>query len=84
MVKFAETFDINVSVEEISDDNISLAMRNDEGELIGMANAGTLVEDTGYDRRGIFAVSAVLVATASILMAVIYRYFKRNGEENER
>ena len=84
MVNFAETFDINVSVEEISDDNISLAMRNDEGELIGMANAGTLVEDTGYDRRGIFAVSDGLVAIASILMAVIYRYFKRNGEENER
>lgn len=83
MVDFAETFDINVSVEEISDDNISLAMRNEEGELIGMANAGILVEDTGYDRRGIFAVSAGLIAFAGLLTSLAYRYLKRNGEENE-
>lgn len=84
MVKFAETFDINVSVEEISDDNISLAMRNEEGELVGMANAGTLVEDTGYDRRGIFAFSAALIAFAGVLTSLAYRCLKRNGEENER
>ncbi len=83
MTKFAETFDINVSVEEISDDNISLAMRNEEGKLIGMANAGTLVEDTGYDRRGIFAVAAGLISFAGILTVVAYRFLKRNGEENE-
>lgn len=83
MAKFAETFDINVSVEEISDDNVSLAMRNDEGELIGMANAGVIVEDTGYDRRGIFAVSAGLIAFAGVLTAVAYRFLKRNGDENE-
>lgn len=83
MIKFAETFDINVSVEEISDDNVSLAMRNEEGELIGMANAGTLVEDTGYDRRGIFAVAAGLISFAGVLTAVAYRFLKRNGDENE-
>ncbi len=84
MAGFAEMFDINVSVEEISDDNVSLAMRNEDGELIGMANAGVLVEDTGYDRRGIFAVSAGLIFTGGLLTAVAYRYFKKNGEENER
>lgn len=80
MTNFAETFDLNVSVDEISDDNISLSMRNEEGELVGIANAGTLVEDTGYDRRGIMALSAGLIAVAGILLAAVARLF-RTGDE---
>ncbi|MCM1506330.1 MAG: hypothetical protein NC177_04225 [Ruminococcus flavefaciens] len=81
MVNASEALGVNVSVEEISDDNISLSMRNDEGELVGMANVGSsLVEDTGYDRRGLFALSAGLIAVAGILLAVVAKYF-RTGEE---
>lgn len=80
MVNFAETLDININVDEISEDNISLSIRNDEGEIVGMANAGTLVEDTGYDRRGLLALSAGLIAVAGILLAAVAKYF-RTGEE---
>lgn len=81
MASVGETLGINVSVEEISEDNISLSMRNDEGELVGIANAGTsLVEDTGYDRRGILALSAGLITIAGILLAAVARYF-RTGDE---
>lgn len=80
MKNFAETFDLNVSVDDISEDNISLSMRNNDGELVGMANAGTLVEDTGYDRKGILALSAGLIAVAGMLLAVVSRYF-RTGDE---
>ncbi len=80
MKDFAEIFDLNVSVDEISEDNISLSMRNDEGELVGMANAGTLVEDTGYDRRGILALSAGLIAVAGMLIVAVSKFF-RTGDE---
>lgn len=81
MTGFAETFDLNVSVDDISEDNISLSMRNDEGELVGMANAGTLVEDTGYDRRGILALSAGLIAVAGILLAGVVGYFRKTEDK---
>lgn len=81
MTGFAETFDLNVSVDDISEDNISLSMRNDEGELVGMANAGTLVEDTGYDRRGILALSAGLIAVAGILLAGVAGYFRKTEDK---
>ncbi|MDE6035787.1 MAG: hypothetical protein K2G36_07760 [Ruminococcus sp.] len=80
MVSFGETFDINVSVEEISENNISLSMRNGEGELIGMMNAGELVEDTGYDRRGILLLSAGLISFAGVLAGIVSKLF-RTGDE---
>lgn len=80
MVDFGETLDINISVEEISDDNISLSMRNDEGEIIGMVNAGAIVEDTGYDRRGLLALSAGLIAFAGVLAGAVSRLF-RTGDK---
>ncbi|MDE6500466.1 MAG: hypothetical protein K2L10_00030 [Ruminococcus sp.] len=80
MASFGETFGLNINVEEISADNISLSMRNNDGELVGIANAGVLIEDTGYDRRGICALSAGMIAVAGILLAVVSRYF-RTGDE---
>ncbi|MDE6781991.1 MAG: hypothetical protein K2J40_11140 [Ruminococcus sp.] len=80
MADFAETFDLNVSIDELSEDNISMSMRNDEGELVGIANVGTLVEDTGYNRRGILGLSAGLIAAAGVLLAAAARLF-RTGDE---
>ncbi|MDE5584363.1 MAG: hypothetical protein K2J08_11755 [Ruminococcus sp.] len=84
MVEVGEGLGINISVEEISDDNISLSMRNSEGEFVGMVNASTLVEDTGYDRRGIFAVSGGFFMTAVAMICAVYGSFRKNGEKNER
>ena len=80
MVNFGETFDINISVDEISQDNISLSMRNGEGELVGTINAGELVEDTGYDRKGILLLSAGLITFAGVLAGIVSKLF-RTGDE---
>lgn len=81
MASFAETFDLNVSVDEITDDNLSISMRNSDGELVGVANAGVLVEDTGYDRRGIFALSAGLITVAGILLVAVSKLFRTGREK---
>lgn len=81
MASFAETFDLNVSVDEITDDNLSISMRNSDGELVGVANAGVLVEDTGYDRRGIFALSAGLITVAGILLVTVSKLFRTGREK---
>lgn len=81
MTSFAETFDLNVSVDEITEDNISLSMRNEEGELVGVANAGIIVEDTGYNRTGILALSAGFILTAVILLAIVSGFFRTGREK---
>ena len=67
---------VNVTVNEISDDTISLALHNSDGELVGVARAGSLVEDTGYDRSSIFKIAALLftvsAAAAALLMKMCF------------
>ena len=57
----AEEMGINITVDEITDDSLTVAMRNDDGELLNVSTAGNAVEDTGYDRRGLFLFSAALI-----------------------
>lgn len=53
---------LNLSVDKITDDNIVLSMTNKDGELVAVSSAKDTVENTGYDRRGIFALIAALLA----------------------
>jgi len=77
-VKAGEAMGIKVTVDKISDDGISMSMRNNNGELIDVASVGVIVENTGYDYRGIFALSASLIlAAAGALWMVIRKCFRR-------
>ena len=81
-----EAMGMNLTVEELTDDSLSVAMRDDSGTLIGVSNAGSLVEDTGYDRRNIFAAAgALFLISAAAALAVIRRSFRKDGnaEPNE-
>ncbi len=81
-----EAMGMNLTVEELTDDSLSIAMRTDEGELIGVTNAGTLVEDTGYDRSGILAAAgAIFFAASASAFLLIRRSFsnKNTGGNNE-
>ena len=77
-VKAGEAMGIKVTGDKISDDGISMSMRNNNGELIDVASVGVIVENTGYDYRGIFALSASLIlAAAGALWMVIRKCFRR-------
>ena len=81
-----KTMGLNISIEEVSDDSLELSMRNESGELVSVSNAVTLVEETGYDRRKIFAVAGALFSVSAIgLYILIHQTFNRKeiGEENE-
>ena len=77
----AEEMGLNITVDEVTDDSLTLAMRNDKGELVNVSTAGTTVEDTGYDRRGILAAAGVLICIAITAAYFIMRYIK--NEETE-
>jgi hypothetical protein len=84
-VQAGEAMGIKVTVDSINDEGISMSMRNDDGELIDVAAVGVMVENTGYDYRGIFAVSGTLIlAAAGCLWLVIKKCFGKEAEtENE-
>lgn len=81
-----KTMGLNISIEEVSDGSLELSMRNESGELVSVSNAVTLVEETGYDRRKIFAAAGALFVVSAVgLYILIHQTFKRKeiGEENE-
>lgn len=78
----AEEMGLNISIDEISDDSLTLAMRNDKGELLNVSTAGISVEDTGYDRRGILAGAGALVCAGAAAVYFLMRRTKADGSEN--
>ena len=57
-------------VDEVTDDNLKLSMRNKNGELVAVGQAKEVVEDTGYNRGWLF-----LIAGAAILASAGGAYF---------
>lgn len=51
---------LTLSVDELTDDNIVLLMKDEDGKLVALSAASDTVAATGYDRRGILALAAAL------------------------
>lgn len=84
--KAAGAMGMNITIDEISDDSISVAMRNENGELIGVANSGASVADTGYDRSRVFLTAGLLfLAAAAGTVLIIRKCFRKEltEESNE-
>jgi hypothetical protein len=77
----AEQMGLNITVDEISDSSLTIAMRNDSGELLNVSTAGASVEDTGYDRRGILACAAAIIGIGISALFLVMRKLKANGAE---
>lgn len=78
----ADEMGLVVTVDEVSDDSLTLSMRNDEGKLVNVSSAGATVEDTGYDRRGIFTAIAasISLAVAGIVFLGVKCFGKKETE----
>ncbi|MCR5599117.1 MAG: hypothetical protein K6G33_00020 [Ruminococcus sp.] len=76
-----EEMGLNITVDEITDDSLTLAMRNGSGELVNVSTAGASVEDTGYDRRGILAVAASIIVSAAGAVYFVMRRMRSEGSE---
>ena len=80
----AERMGMNITVDEITNDKVSLSLRGDDGELLSVVKTGDTVEDTGYDRRGLYMAAGglVIIAMAALIIAAI-KNFRRTEDENE-
>lgn len=71
-----EELGITATVDELDGSSVSISMKNQDGQLISVSKSGkNLVENTGYDRRGIFGFSALSVLTAITGIYFIARKF---------
>ena len=82
MKDIADSFGLNLTVDEMSDDSLVIAMKDEEGTLVSVSRAGDVIEDTGYDRRGLLAAAAGLVMLGIAGIAAVGRkYFGRCADE---
>lgn len=77
-----EEMGLNITVSEITDDSLTVAMKNSKGELLNVSTAGARVEDTGYDRRGLIAAAGAFIAAGAAALFVLIRRLKFHGAEN--
>lgn len=85
MAGVMDEFGINLTVQDINDDTVKLTLRNEDGELIGQSSIGRdIVENTGYDRRWVYAASGGLfiIALAGTIL-IIRRYSPKENATNE-
>lgn len=79
LTDIAEGFGLNVNVDEITDENVVLSIKNKKGELVAVSSAKETVENTGYDRRGIFAGAAALIFVgAAGMFLLVKKCFKKS------
>lgn len=73
MKKITDDMNLTLSVDDISDDNVSISMKNSDGELVAVSHAKDIVENTGYDRRMFYACAGALFLTALAGMIVVLK-----------
>ncbi|MDO4862760.1 MAG: hypothetical protein Q4A05_01215 [Ruminococcus sp.] len=73
MKKITDDMNLTLTVDEVSDDNVKISMKNSDGELVAVSQAKDVVENTGYDRRGIFAAAGALLLTAAAGMYLVVK-----------
>ncbi len=64
---------LTLSVDQLTDDNFILSMKDEDGKLVALSAASDTVAATGYDRRGIFALSAALASMGIIGAAIVVK-----------
>lgn len=61
---------VKLTVEELGDDTVKLTVHNEDGKVIGHSSVGAdIVENTGYDRRWVFAAAGglFLISIAGVI-----------------
>ncbi|MDE5946892.1 MAG: hypothetical protein K2G63_06295 [Oscillospiraceae bacterium] len=72
-VEAGEQMGLNMTVDNIDGDNISVSVRNNDGVLVDQSGLGATVEDTGYDYRMLFALVSAGIAISSAGIYFIFR-----------
>lgn len=80
MTKITDDMGLNITVDELTEDNLQLSMRDENGQLVAIGSAGDIVADTGYDRRMLFAAAAGLIAVGGTGVYILAKKCFRKDE----
>lgn len=82
LANLMEELGFHMSVDNMQQGQIDVSLRDDQGNLIDSSSMGIVVEDTGWNLTGWFAVATVLVLAAiGGIGYVMYRAGKTTEEE---
>lgn len=78
-----EEMGLNINVDDISDDSLTISIINKDGELVNRTTAGDTVENTGYNRSMLFATAGGLLAAALgiLFLLMCYSFAKKDRIE---
>lgn len=82
LTKITDGLGLTLTVDEITDDNVVIEMKNKDGELVAVGQARDVVENTGYDRRGILAAASALIIGAFAGMFIVAKKCFSKEEDN--
>ena len=77
----AGSMGLNVSVDSLTEENISLTVRNDEGRIVDKAAVGVVVDETGISHTKPLLLSLAGILTAVFGFMGLYRYIRKTEEE---
>lgn len=81
MADVSSKFGLTLSVDELTNENIVLSMKDEDGKLVALSAVSDTVAATGYDRRGIFALASALASIGIIGTAAIVKKSFGNKKE---
>ncbi len=80
-IGFAESMGMHVSVDNLTNENISLTIRDENGVVIDQSAVGITIDETGISHTGLFATAAAGVLLAICGFGWLYRYICRSDEQ---
>lgn len=79
MADITSKLGLTLSVDELKDDNIVLSVKDEDGKLVALSAVSDTVAATGYDKRGILALAAVISSLGISAAAVtVKKSFGKN------
>ncbi len=80
-IGFAESMGMHVSVDNLTNENISLTIRDENGVVIDQSAVGITIDETGISHTGLFATAAAGVLLAVCGFGWLYRCLCRSDEQ---
>lgn len=74
-VQASEALGVNVTINEITDNNISFDVFNNDGELTDKGSIGVIVENTGLDYSLLYLIAGSCLAASIAGIWLVYRKF---------
>lgn len=81
LVEVGKQWGMDFTVNDMTDNNLTLGVRDESGKLVGETTLGTAVEETGITYRGLISVAVALIGAAGVGAVVLQRKLRREAED---